>query len=86
METSESMHHTTPPLYWITEEKILLEKIEFLKSKVSFFFRNHLTLIKYTAADILLHSEYIFFLYVFMCPYLLCEHLLCVGGCAFEHG
>lgn len=82
METSESMHRTTPPLYWITEEKI-----EFLKSKVSsFFFQNHLTLIKYTAADILLHSEYIFFLYVFMCPYLLCEHLLCVGGCAFEHG
>lgn len=36
METSELMHHTTPTPYCITKEKMLLEKIEFLKSKVSF--------------------------------------------------
>lgn len=70
LETSELMHHTTPTRYCITKEKMLLEKIEFLNSKVSVLFwiitdgkkktrKKKITLIKYTAADILLHSEYI---------------------------
>lgn len=79
METCELMRHTTPTLYWIKGEKMLLEKILFLISD-----QNHPD--KMHSCRYFASQRIHLWKYVFVCSYFLCEHLLCVGGCAFEHG